>query len=127
MKNHNFKKTILVSALVSLLIGASAAQAWDHPHTPPVITGNISGSADGGAWAGGTGSNLQTLTQSSAWTNGSIFSQNLGYNTGWSVDAGFSNLAQAVNGGAGPSSALTSAWGNAGITVIPPSMPHYEP
>lgn len=121
------KKSIVSITLVVALFSVSSAQAGgNHPYTPPVITGSVSGFSNGGSWAGGTGPNLQTLTQSRAWTTGSIHSQNLGYNTGWSVSAGFSNIAQGVNGGNGPSSVWTGVTGSAGFTVIPPSMPHHN-
>lgn len=147
-KGKKMKKSIVSIALIIVaMFGVSSAQAtgegeyhsgYHNPHnTPPVvpsptITGSVAGVANGGAFAGGTGPNLQTLTESMAWTTGSVFSQNLGKNSGWNVSAGFDNLAQAINGGAGPSSAVTTAFGNAKITVVPPSMPvpmsmpHYD-
>lgn len=125
MKKLN--KAVFALLLATTVVSAQAGgdHNYHNPHhNQGKITGSISAFSNGGAWAGGNGQNLQTLTQSASLVNGSMYSQNLGHKNGWDVNVGFGNLAQARNGGAGPSSTWTGANGNAGFTVIPPSMPH---
>ncbi len=122
--NSNFKKTVLAIVLM-FPFAVIANGEHGHTHTPPVMTSQISAFSDGGAWAGGS-PGVYTATESLSSVRGSLYSQSYGQNSGFDTTASFGNYAYSINGGTGPSNAWSATIGNAGITFIPPSMPHHE-